>query len=435
MSAVTESMVSQFVFVQSPEIDFADLVAELGEALDRSGAGERITRWDCEDLALMDIGGLRFALSFCRHPLDDQAACLTLAVGPAPAGAGQPLQGLHPEEMCQLLARRLESVLLPDMTFWHRVDGPVDSDVIDRLIDSLPEVGVMRSIGAFRAKPRPYAAVQADPADDVDIEAMLARVAEPEAPAPRPEEPRATANSTVADPPAQVVDLSARRGGGDMPARRGGGRKTSAATVPVMAAATAVQLQDDPDTDRVAALDRTAAASLVLPFATACDEADLPQPCTQAAPHLAGVDPYAIEPEEDDFPAPMPAPAAEPHAALPQRPHRDGQARTPRPDPAEIAPLLLHAAIDEVSVQELARLRSALYPPEDIEAEAEASSPQLRLAAHAMDATLIVVAPPVGAALMTYGLLRGGDVKRSGRAMAMTCTVVGLMHGPLLALI
>ncbi|HSF63721.1 MAG TPA: hypothetical protein VLA78_05005 [Paracoccaceae bacterium] len=446
MSGVVESMVSQFVFVETPEIDFASLVEELGEALDRSGAGERVTLWDCEDLALMDIGGLRFALAWCRHPLDDKAACMTLSVGPAP-GDARPVPGLHPEEMCQLLARRLESVLLPDMTFWHRVDGPVDAEVIDRLIDSLPDVGVMRSIGAFRAKPRPHAAVQADAADDADVQAMLARVTAPENLAPPPEEPRATANSTVADPPADVVDLSARRGD-DAATRRSSRRTNRTATVSVTAAATAMVLDLDPEPRIAASADAAPAPALhVVPPAADPDE-DLPQPLADTADpgHVAGIDPYAILASEDEEPQ---ADIAAPQAPLPvQRPARDRSTRTPRPDPltalAERSAVLAdmpapRAAPDTTpgggSVQELARLRSALYPPEDDTRAAEQPSPQLRLAAHAMDATLIVVAPPVGAALMTYGLLRGSNLVRSGRAMAVTCTFVGLVQGPLLALI
>ncbi|NAZ35549.1 hypothetical protein [Rubellimicrobium sp. CFH 75288] len=46
-------------------------------------------------------------------------------------------------------------------------------------------------------------------------------------------------------------------------------------------------------------------------------------------------------------------------------------------------------------------------------------SAPLRLAGHMMDATLMVVALPVGAAMMTYGLVRGGDVYRSGRMLAL----------------
>lgn len=72
---------------------------------------------------------------------------------------------------------------------------------------------------------------------------------------------------------------------------------------------------------------------------------------------------------------------------------------------------------------ELARVRAALYPP--AEQAPPAQSIQLRLAAHAMNATLIVVYAPLGAAVMTYSLLRGEDMRISARLMVL----VGLLAG------
>lgn len=69
--------------------------------------------------------------------------------------------------------------------------------------------------------------------------------------------------------------------------------------------------------------------------------------------------------------------------------------------------------------RELARLRDALYQadPEEIPAP---MSTQLRLTAHALNATLILVWAPLGAAVMTYSLLKGEDMKLSARLMVLT---------------
>ena len=56
-----------------------------------------------------------------------------------------------------------------------------------------------------------------------------------------------------------------------------------------------------------------------------------------------------------------------------------------------------------------------------------ASAP-LRLAAHMIDATLMVIALPVGVAMMIYSLARGGDVNTSARVMALSGTTIGLAH-------
>lgn len=81
--------------------------------------------------------------------------------------------------------------------------------------------------------------------------------------------------------------------------------------------------------------------------------------------------------------------------------------------------------------EQLARVREALYAAhldEDAE-KIEASSLQLRLASHAMTATLVVVAFPVGAALTTYSLLRGANVRLSAQAMALVASVLGIIQG------
>ncbi|WP_156790703.1 hypothetical protein [Rhodobacter ferrooxidans] len=80
---------------------------------------------------------------------------------------------------------------------------------------------------------------------------------------------------------------------------------------------------------------------------------------------------------------------------------------------------------------ELQRVREALYPmlPEPV-AVARPST-QMRLATHAVNSTLIIVALPVGAALLTYSLLRGEDMRLSARAVALTGAVLGVLQSPL----
>lgn len=79
---------------------------------------------------------------------------------------------------------------------------------------------------------------------------------------------------------------------------------------------------------------------------------------------------------------------------------------------------------------ELSRIRAALYDP--LEAALPVmTAPQIRLASHAMNATLIMVWLPLGAAVMTYGLLKGDDIHLSARLMVATGTIVGLAQSPL----
>ena len=77
--------------------------------------------------------------------------------------------------------------------------------------------------------------------------------------------------------------------------------------------------------------------------------------------------------------------------------------------------------------QDLQNVRHALY------AKASQGAPystQMRLAVHCLNATLILVWTPMGAALMTYTILRGENMRLSSRVMAVTGTLLALAHSP-----
>lgn len=84
-------------------------------------------------------------------------------------------------------------------------------------------------------------------------------------------------------------------------------------------------------------------------------------------------------------------------------------------------------------VDELARLRAALYPEEPVAVVEETERPTtaMRLAVHAMNATLITVYAPVGAAVMTYSILKGEDMRLSGRMMALAGAFLALTNTPM----
>lgn len=77
----------------------------------------------------------------------------------------------------------------------------------------------------------------------------------------------------------------------------------------------------------------------------------------------------------------------------------------------------------------LRRVRAALYETPDT----PRPSVQMRLTAHAFNCTLMAVSLPIGAALFTYSLLRGEDLKLSSRAMAVTGIAVAALKAKGLA--
>lgn len=76
---------------------------------------------------------------------------------------------------------------------------------------------------------------------------------------------------------------------------------------------------------------------------------------------------------------------------------------------------------------ELARLRAALYPEVELPIP---GSTQMRLAAYTMNATLIMVALPVGAAMLSYSLVRGENMRQTSAALVGTGLTSLLLHHP-----
>ena len=79
--------------------------------------------------------------------------------------------------------------------------------------------------------------------------------------------------------------------------------------------------------------------------------------------------------------------------------------------------------------EELIRVRDALYPEVADKVETVVGySTQMRLAVHCLNATLILVWAPLGAAVMTYSVLRGEDMRLSARLMAVSGTFFAIAH-------
>ena len=80
------------------------------------------------------------------------------------------------------------------------------------------------------------------------------------------------------------------------------------------------------------------------------------------------------------------------------------------------------------SPPDMARIRDALYPPEP-EGERRKKEPLVRrITLYSLNTTLMIVAPPIGAALMTYSVLGREDSRTTARVMALTGAVFAITH-------
>ncbi|OYU17594.1 MAG: hypothetical protein CFE34_14920 [Rhodobacteraceae bacterium PARR1] len=102
--------------------------------------------------------------------------------------------------------------------------------------------------------------------------------------------------------------------------------------------------------------------------------------------------------------------------ALQQRPNPAANLPAPQPD------------------TETQTLRQILCAKPDTAPDAPATPAErnrLRLAVHAMNTTMTIAYPPMGAVVMTYSFLRGESMRLTTRSLVLMGAVMGLMHGHL----
>jgi len=131
------SAIAQLMFAHPPLFNFARLVSELHAGLQVDGAPAGTLTWDCDDVAILDLGSVRFVMALALAPEVPFAACLTLSVGPcalAETPTADRAATLCADAACLRIARRISRHATPDLVRWHQVDGPVTTATIDALL-------------------------------------------------------------------------------------------------------------------------------------------------------------------------------------------------------------------------------------------------------------------------------------------------------------
>jgi hypothetical protein len=436
MSDTANSTIAQLLFVQRPDLNFAHVVSELDSALARCPAERRSMTWDCDDVAIFDLDGSRIVLAYAEDLEGTYAACLSVSVGHGPVRSLSDALARKRDSLCRMLTDRIASRYGIDDVIWHQTSEPVTSELLDDLLEQLPRARLITP---------PRSGV-------VEFDRLMARMTEELEARSAKEEDAARAVVVAFD---EAVPPSERRVSpsfAEMVSRRVA--ETIARAMPIDRV-----WQSGPQTATALRWSEPAEMDLPEPLATTLARARAAEPAAEPAPRIltpveaapaeavdetADAAPVAAEaaPVEAEAPAaeaPVVAPeAAEPPAAeaaapadeslrqlAPRVPVRRLLRRAPTPDVAE-TPANDLPNLPRPALSELTRVREALYPPEPVAEVAERPSTQMRLAVHAMNCSLIAVALPVGAAAMTYSLLRGEDMRVSARLMALTGTLFAL---------
>ena len=128
---------------------------------------------------------------------------------------------------------------------------------------------------------------------------------------------------------------------------------------------------------------------------------------------------------EDDMPVSFVEKALAIRAAKAERARAESVTK-PRPAARPAAqPANSQPDVAAIRAGDMSRLRAALYPQDE---ETPPENVRMRLAASTLDVTLMMVYLPMGAAMLTISLLKGGNVNSSARVMALTCTALAFGH-------
>jgi hypothetical protein len=155
MSLSAQTIIAQLLYLDAPPLNFARLVADLDEALDRLPGDGAMLTWDCEDVAIFECGNMRILLAITDAPGTDYAACLTITAGPACADAVQTPLLRRADGLCRMIEHNLAARTHPDATLWHRTRQVATADLIDTMVWSLVDADLIAWAAPVMADPAP----------------------------------------------------------------------------------------------------------------------------------------------------------------------------------------------------------------------------------------------------------------------------------------
>lgn len=454
MRNVTTSTIVSLLFKNKPDINFRSYVAELELALRSSEHENFDLTWEYDDFAVFDIDGSRVVAACCNtlrdrdksgtgecraeNPDDEYSEMMLLAVGYGLKTGGSTLVADHREEICRSVVGRIQASNPPDLVLWRSFDHPFTPEDFDQLIADLP----------FHSQtvehPLAIDETVVDQGEDAETVSPETPEAEQDSLLPR--------KDRFADPDEDTLwqrcELEFQK-------------QSEAPETPLAAEAESDEVATD-DTDAPETGDQPAKNGVVLTgeagpsahsgniWARVAEKRshrkNAPRPQTIRL-ELSGDDKAerrrSLRPDQlaKGIKPNPPMPGLEP-----PRPKNlkaasnewEAGSRTSLPRPG---PINATIRIDTVSVandtpdipapmsEEMQKLRAALYDEEKPQGfhfgpAVKAPLPQ-RLTTYTFNATLLVVALPVGAALLTYNVLGREDLGVTARAMALTGAAIG----------
>lgn len=217
MSDPVLSTIAQLLFTSRNSLNFARIVGELDGVLTRLKPGSVRITWDCEDLVFFDMTETRIVLAWSEVATRGLGACLTIAVGPTPYSDCQGDDPGH-DMLCSRLVERIQTRFPPMAVLWHQADFAVNSDLVDALVDAIPDINeILPPVEGILQPLLDTAEAAAAAASPTRTVSSAAPTPEPQAPADRsaegaaPADPAQAANDSPNLPLPRSVELARLR--------------------------------------------------------------------------------------------------------------------------------------------------------------------------------------------------------------------------------
>jgi hypothetical protein len=174
------SEVTQLLYRVAPQLNFAQVVSELRQALQEPTSSKPVLTWDCDDIALLDFDAARVVIGFSENLPGEHAACLTVAVGQSPLSQAVALANPDQDMLGQAVIERLHRRFPSDAQQTQTIDQPLTPDLIDRVVDALFQPDVEADAPAApvaypEAKPE-AAVIMASIAEPSDMDRLMNRL-------------------------------------------------------------------------------------------------------------------------------------------------------------------------------------------------------------------------------------------------------------------
>ena len=137
MSVAATSDVTQLLYKVTPNLNLAQIVNDMCEAVSFASTPRPTPTWDCDDIAILDAENGRIIIGFSEKLPGAYLACLTIATGRLSGETVGPTKTDDPFVAWKSVADRLEHRFPCDAKRVQSLDQPLTPDLIDRVVDAL----------------------------------------------------------------------------------------------------------------------------------------------------------------------------------------------------------------------------------------------------------------------------------------------------------